>query len=194
MNKYKIIALFGPSGVGKDAIQNRIASSYEDMHKIISCTTRPKRDYEVEGQDYFFLEPIQFAQKVLDGSMLEATSFRAWMYGTPIDALDKDKINIGVFNIAGIECLLEDSRLEVVPVYVEVSPKTRLMRALSREQNPDCHEVCRRFLADEQDFAKINAGDGFDYYVIHNEEEMTLKTVNDWVLKFEECFPQDELN
>lgn len=194
MNKYKIIALFGPSGVGKDAIQNRIASSYEDMHKIISCTTRPKRDYEVEGQDYFFLEPIQFAQKVLDGSMLEATSFRAWMYGTPIDALDKDKINIGVFNIAGIECLLEDSRLEVIPVYVEVSPKTRLMRALSREQNPDCHEVCRRFLADEQDFAKINAGDGFDYYVIHNEEEMTLETVNDWVLKFEECFSQDELN
>lgn len=194
MNKYKIIALFGPSGVGKDAIQNRIASSYEDMHKIISCTTRPKRDYEIEGQDYFFLEPIQFAQKVLDGSMLEATSFRAWMYGTPIDALDKDKINIGVFNIAGIECLLEDSRLEVVPVYVEVSPKTRLMRALSREQNPDCHEVCRRFLADEKDFAKINAGDGFDYYVIHNEEEMTLETVNDWVLKFEECFPQDELN
>ena len=194
MNKYKIIALFGPSGVGKDAIQNRIASSYEDMHKIISCTTRPKRDYEIEGQDYFFLEPIQFAQKVLDGSMLEATSFRAWMYGTPIDALDKDKINIGVFNIAGIECLLEDSRLEVVPVYVEVSPKTRLMRALSREQNPDCHEVCRRFLADEKDFAKINAGDGFDYYVIHNEEEMTLETVNDWVLKFEECFLQDELN
>lgn len=194
MNKYKIIALFGPSGVGKDAIQNRIASSYEDMHKIISCTTRPKRDYEVEGQDYFFLEPIQFAQKVLDGSMLEATSFRAWMYGTPIDALDKDKINIGVFNIAGIECLLEDSRLEVIPIYVEVSPKTRLMRALSREQNPDCHEVCRRFLADEQDFAKINAGDGFDYYVIHNEEEMTLETVNDWVLKFEECFSQDELN
>ena len=194
MNKYKIIALFGPSGVGKDAIQNRIASSYEDMHKIISCTTRPKRDYEIEGQDYFFLEPIQFAQKVLDGSMLEATSFRAWMYGTPIDALDKDKINIGVFNIAGIECLLEDSRLEVVPVYVEVSPKTRLMRALSREQNPDCHEVCRRFLADEKDFAKINAGDGFDYYVIHNEEEMTLETVNDWVLKFEECFSQDELN
>lgn len=194
MNKYKIIALFGPSGVGKDAIQNRIASSYEDMHKIISCTTRPKRDYEVEGQDYFFLEPIQFAQKVLDGSMLEATSFRAWMYGTPIDTLDKDKINIGVFNIAGIECLLEDSRLEVIPIYVEVSPKTRLMRALSREQNPDCHEVCRRFLADEQDFAKINAGDGFDYYVIHNEEEMTLETVNDWVLKFEECFSQDELN
>ena len=194
MNKYKIIALFGPSGVGKDAIQNRIASSYEDMHKIISCTTRPKRDYEVEGQDYFFLEPIQFAQKVLDGSMLEATSFRAWMYGTPIDALDKDKINIGVFNIAGIECLLEDSRLEVIPVYVEVSPKTRLMRALSREQNPDCHEVCRRFLADEQDFAKINARDGIDYYVIHNEEEMTLETVSDWILKFEECFPQDELN
>lgn len=187
MNKYKIIALFGPSGVGKDAIQNRITSSYEDMHKIISCTTRPKRDYEVEGQDYFFLEPIQFAQKVLDGSMLEATSFRTWMYGTPIDALDKDKINIGVFNIAGIECLIEDPRLEVIPVYVEVSAKTRLMRALQREENPDCHEICRRFLADEQDFAKLESG-GFDYYAIRNEDPITIETIDNWAMMFSDCF------
>ena len=190
MNKYKIIALFGPSGVGKDAIQNRIASSYEDMHKIISCTTRPKRDYEIEGQDYFFLEPIQFAQKVLDGSMLEATSFRAWMYGTPIDALDKDKINIGVCNIAGIECLIEDPRREVIPVYVEVSAKTRLMRALQREENPDCHEICRRFLADEQDFAKLESG-GFDYYAIRNEDPITIETIDNWAMMFSDCFGDD---
>ena len=90
MEKYKVVALFGESGSGKDTIQNAIVSACADMNKIISCTTRPKRDYEIDGKDYFFLDNFQFAQKVLDGSMLEATSFRAWMYGTPLDSLDKD--------------------------------------------------------------------------------------------------------
>lgn len=187
MKKYKVIALFGPSGVGKDAIQNRIVSSYEYFNKIISCTTRPKRDYEIDKEDYFFLEPMEFAQKVLDGSMLEATSFRAWMYGTPIDSLKHDKINIGVFNIAGIECLVEDPRLCVVPIYVEVAPKTRLMRALQREENPDCHEVCRRFLADEQDFLNLESKD-FDYFCIDNNEPISVETLDKWASWFCDCF------
>ena len=71
-------------------------------------------------------------------------SAHGW-YGTPLDSLDKDKINIGVFNIAGIECLMEDPRLEIVPIYVEVSPKNRLMRALTREEKI---LIVMRFAAD----------------------------------------------
>ena len=189
MEKYKIIALFGPSGAGKDTIQKAIVSNYSNMNKIISCTTRPKRDYEVDGVDYFFLTPLEFAQKVLDGSMLEATSFRAWMYGTPLDGLAKDKINIGVFNITGIECMLEDSRLEVIPVYVSVSAKERMIRALEREIDPDCHEICRRFLSDEKDFARLESG-LFDYYEITNEDGITLEALNEWALMFSECFAE----
>ena len=191
MEKYKVVALFGESGSGKDTIQNAIVSACANMNKIISCTTRPKRDYEIDGKDYFFLDNFQFAQKVLDGSMLEATSFRAWMYGTPLDSLDKDKINIGVFNIAGIECLMEDPRLEIVPIYVEVSPKNRLMRALTREENPDCHEICRRFLADVQDFAKLE-NDSFDYYGINNDEPMDIEAIEGWIENIQSCFGDSE--
>ena len=84
MDKYKVIALFGKSGAGKDTIQKWIVSNIPDINGIISCTTRPKRDYEEEGKDYFFLTNEDFAEKVLDGSMLEATEFRDWFYGTPI--------------------------------------------------------------------------------------------------------------
>lgn len=174
MNKYKIIALFGESGVGKDTIQNWIVSNIPNTNKIISCTTRPQRDYEIEGYDYFFLSNVDFAQKVLDGSMLEATSFNDWFYGTPIDSLDVDKINIGVFNINGIECLLDDSRLEVLPIKILASDKERLIRCLQREDKPDCVEICRRFLSDKKDFSDVV----FEYDVFNNDGSSILDNSN----------------
>ena len=47
--KTKIIAIFGKSGAGKDALQKFLIKLYPDFNKIISFTTRPKRDNEVEG-------------------------------------------------------------------------------------------------------------------------------------------------
>lgn len=167
MKKYKVIALFGKSGAGKDTIQKWIVSNIPDINSIISCTTRPKRDYEEEGKDYFFLTNEEFAEKVLNGSMLEATEFRKWFYGTPIETLSQEKINIGVFNPAGVSCILEDSRLEVYPIYVKASDKTRLLRSLNRENNPDCEEICRRFFTDKDDFQEIK----FNYFTFINEEE-----------------------
>lgn len=154
MNKYKLIALYGPAGAGKDTILKFMVSHRASVwHEIVSCTTRPPRDYEQEGVDYFFLSNEDFAEKVLNGSMLEATSFNGWHYGTPIEALKEDAVNIGVFNIAGIECLREDPRIDLYPVEVWASDKQRLLRQLNREETPNCEEICRRFKTDKQDFA-----------------------------------------
>lgn len=152
---YKILALFGPSGAGKDTIQKWYAS-HADINEIISATTRPPREYEQDTVDYYFLTDEEFTDKVLDGSMLEVTSFRGWYYGTPIESLKEDKINIGVFNLDGLDILLRDDRVQVLPVYINASNKTRILRCLNREQAPDVHEVCRRFLKDEEDFANVN--------------------------------------
>lgn len=151
----KVIAFFGPSSSGKDTLA-KVLSNRSDINEIISCTTRPMRDYEKDGVDYYFLTTEDFTKKVLNGSMLEATSFRDWFYGTTIDALQEDKINVGVFNIEGIKILLEDERIQILPVYVNASNKTRLLRCLNREQAPDVHEICRRFLKDEEDFEPSN--------------------------------------
>ena len=166
--KIKILALFGKSASGKDSIQKWITTNYPQLtNKIVSCTTRPPRSGEQDGVDYFFLSDEEFAKKVLDGSMLEATSFREWFYGTALDQLNPDKINVGVFNITGVECILDDPRLDVVPVWVYASDKTRLRRSLDREDNPDCKEICRRFLADEKDFEEM---DDFDFFGWVNED------------------------
>ena len=152
--KYKILALCGESGVGKDYILNHLCSypDFKDkVHKIVSCTTRPPREGEVDGEDYHFLTVDDFAEKVLNMEMLEATLFNNWGYGTSISSLDKDKINIGVFNAEGINNLTEDNRIDLWPIRIWVSPKQRLINCLNREENPDCNEICRRFLADAQE-------------------------------------------
>ena len=162
-NKIKVIALFGPSASGKDTLLKEVINN-ADVHEVISCTTRPPRDYEKDGVNYHFLSNEKFAEKVLDGSMLEATSFRGWFYGTPLESLDKDKINIAVFNIQGIECLLKDNRIDLYPIYIACEDKLRLLRSLEREKNPDCEEICRRFLTDAKDFESID----FEYYTYYN--------------------------
>lgn len=192
--KIKIVALFGKSASGKDTIQKWIVSNFPKVNGIISCTTRPPREGEINGKDYFFLSDDGFAKKVLDGSMLEATSFREWFYGTSIDQLDPNKINVGVFNTIGIECLLKDSRLDVIPVWVWADNKTRLLRSLNRETNPDCNEICRRFFTDEQDFTDID----FEYFVwmnnedIHQEEDYKRNRWYQALEQFEESL--DKLN
>ena len=166
-SKIKIIALFGKAGAGKDTIQQWIISRH-NLHGIVSCTTRPPRDYEENGVDYHFLSNEDFTRKVLNGTMLEATEFRGWFYGTPLDSLSLDKINVGVFNIAGIDALLEDTRLEVYPVIVYAPDKTRLIRQLMREESPDCEEICRRFQTDNKDFLQC---DFAPFFVWENYEE-----------------------
>jgi guanylate kinase len=165
--KYQIVALIGKSGAGKDAIQSATCKAHPNVfNKIISCTTRPIRENEQDGIHYSFVSLEDFTRKMLSGDMIEATEFRGWFYGTLISSLAPDKINIGVFNPTGVEALLEDSRLEVMVIYVDVDDKTRLMRCLNREDNPNCHEICRRFLTDDEDFATID----FGYTVVDNPD------------------------
>ena len=70
-----------------------------------------------------------------------------------------------MFNPQGVECLLEDSRLDIYPIHIYAKDKTRLIRSLEREEEPDCYEICRRFQTDAADFCDID----FDYQVIFNE-------------------------
>ena len=153
-NKYTIIAIMGKAGSGKDTLCRALLEEPEffNARPIISCTTRPIRDNEKDGVDYHFLTNDEFTNQVLSGEMLEATVFNTWCYGTSINNLDKDYINIGVFNPEGVGLLRDNTNINLAVIYIEANDKTRLLRQLNREKNPNCHEIIRRFSADEHDF------------------------------------------
>ena len=166
-NIYNIMAIIGPSGCGKDKLLKTLLNEYpEKFHKIINHTTRPKREYETDGVDYHFISAQEFAEKVLNFDMLEATSFNDWFYGTAASSLSTEKTNIGIFNPDAILALLE-SNVNVVIFRLDATDKTRLLRQLNREENPDVNEIIRRFQADKLDFDGIE--EEFPHLTLVNE-------------------------
>lgn len=156
MNKYRILAICGKAGSGKSAI---LKNAPDNFHKIVSCTTRPPREGEVDGKDYHFLSKNEFIEGLLNDEFFEDTTFRGWYYGTRYKDLSTTKVNIGIFNFKGIVNLLADSRndnIDVDIIYIDVDDKERLMRQLNRENIPDVHEIIRRFGADEEDFKNLD--------------------------------------
>ena len=174
---YKIVAFVGEAGCGKDTLANAIAQLNNNFKSIISCTTRPPREGEENGKNYYFISEAEFNDKILNEEMLEYTEFNDWYYGTSVDSLDKNKINVGVFNPEGIRNLLKNDNVDVIIFRLAVSAKTRLLRQLNRELKPDVDEIVRRYFADSIDFCDL----GFDYIELENEclpdKERALKIV-----------------
>lgn len=100
--RYKILIICGPSQTGKTTLMNNLIKHYPDKYKYAcACTTRPKRDYEVAGKDYYFIEVSDY--ELIKKDMIFKTEFAGNFYGTLIDELNPYRINIAVVNSEGID-------------------------------------------------------------------------------------------
>ena len=177
---YKIIALIGESGTGKDSLMKTILSERPDFHEIVACTTRPKREGEINGVNYFFYTPEKFGDMVLHDEMLECTVFNDWFYGTSYDSLRSDCINIGVFNPTAVEALVARPDVDIEIIRVCAESKTRLLRQLNREVSPDVDEIVRRYGADKIDFDGVEHD--FECYTVWNGDGANLMDITDTIL------------
>lgn len=150
---YKVLAICGEAGSGKDTILQKLLKIKPDFKEIISCTTRPMRQNELNGVNYYYLSETEFKEKISSNEMLEYTVFNNWYYGTSLTQLDENKVNVGVFNPAGISELIDNPNIDLKIVRVMADKKTRLLRQLHREKNPNVDEIVRRYGTDKNDFA-----------------------------------------
>lgn len=154
MNDYKFIAIIGKSGSGKNTLQNILVEHYGG-NAVKKSTTRPRRQNEsLDSNDFLTIE--EFTQKMLHNNFIEATTFNNWFYGTDINNLSIEKPNFGIVDPTGLDIILQDNRLQVLTIYIDVSDKNLLLRQLLREDNPNCDEIVRRFQADKKDFNNFN--------------------------------------
>ena len=161
----KIFCICGKSSSGKDTVYKRLLADNElGLNQLVTYTTRPIREGEVNGREYFFIDEAEALRLHEEGRIVESraynTVFGIWKYMT-VDDGDMDLANKSYVVIGTLESYVQIrnyfGKENVVPVMIEVDDGERLERALKRERlqpNPKYDEMCRRFLADSADFSK----------------------------------------
>jgi guanylate kinase len=102
-----LVIVSGPSGVGKDTVIEalRTRPAADEYHYVVTCTTRPRRPYEIDGVHYHFLEPEAFRALRDSGGLLEANEVHGNWYGTPrqqvADALEAGRHAILKIDVQG---------------------------------------------------------------------------------------------
>ena len=163
-----IFAIMGESGCGKDWLAKELAAARPDLfHYIVSTTSRPIREGEVNGVDYHYINRLEFIAAEDEDEFLESTCFNGWYYGTRKKDLREDKINIGVFNPTGVRTLQKRKDITLVTYRLTCSSKQRLLRQLNREEHPNVDEIVRRYSTDNFDFANLN---DIEYISLPNEK------------------------
>ena len=163
----KIFFVLGKSCSGKDTIFKKLKEDKQlNLNTVTGYTTRPMREGEINGVEYFFVNNEELEALKNQGKVIECrdynTVYGVWSYFT----VDDGQINLEKGNYLYIGTLESYEQMVryygkevVVPIYVEVETGERLTRAVNRErqqENPKYTELCRRFLADEEDFCEEN--------------------------------------
>lgn len=159
----KIYYVMGKSAAGKNTVYDALCAECKDIKQLIGYTTRPKRDDELDGRDYHFVSSEMIDSYKNRGKLVESRTYHTihgdWIYAT----IDDESVDLSRYDYIGIGTLESYVQLKeyysqenVYPIYIEIDDGLRLERAIKRERRqkePRYKELCRRFLADEEDFA-----------------------------------------
>lgn len=162
----KIYYMMGKSSSGKDTLFREILEEMPQLKTVTLYTTRPMREGEQDGVEYFFVAEDTLQSYEKQGKVIEQRAYETvhgiWRYATVDDGQEdlkhEDYLMIGTLeSYEKMRSYYGEER--IVPIYIEVEDGERLMRALKRErqqETPRYAEMCRRFLADTQDFSEQN--------------------------------------
>lgn len=191
----KIFYIIGKSSTGKDTIYKKLLDKYPDeLKQVVMYTTRPIREGETDGVTYNFVTEDYYEQAYKQGLIIESRAYDTvhgiWRYFTVNDG--KTDLNKGNYLISGVlESYVSTRKYfgkdAVIPIYIEVEDGERLTRALKREKKPGNRkfaEMCRRFLADTEDFSeeKLKAA-GIEIRFENKDLFKCMSEIEDYILK-----------
>lgn len=162
----KIYYIMGKSSSGKDTLYRGLKEQFPEFRTVTPYTTRPVRDGEENGIEYFFVPKEKLDEFGAAGKLIELRTYHTvcgdWHYAT----VDDGQIELSEADYLVIGTLESYKKVReyygeknVVPLYIEVEDAERLTRAIARERqqaSPRYDELCRRFLADKEDFSEEN--------------------------------------
>lgn len=162
----KIYYMMGKSASGKDTLFKKVREALPFLETLTLYTTRPIREGERNGVEYFFVTDEELDAYARQGKVVEQrlyhTACGPWRYAT----VDDGQIDLAASDYLVIGTLESYEKMRdfygadrLIPLYIQVEDGERLSRALLREraqEEPKYEEMCRRFLADARDFSEEN--------------------------------------
>lgn len=178
MNKGKLIVVSGPSGVGKDTVVSEYLKLHPEDVLSVSMTSRPKRDYEIDGVHYYFRTKEGFEEEVKNGNLLEYAIYNGNYYGTPKSEVIKrleDGINvILVIEVQGARNIKNMLGDDVLLIFV-LPPSLDALKERLINRGTDSIEVINERLAIAE--KEIEENTFYDYKIINDDLDKAVKSL-----------------
>ncbi len=186
-SKVPIFVISGPSGSGKTTLAEILITSKKLKNKLIrsvSVTTRPKRQEEKRGKDYFFVSQGRFKHLVRVKKILEWTRYLGYYYGTPKSLVDKYLAR----NLSPVLCLDVKGALRIKKIYplnavtiFILPPKVQDLRLrIEKRSRLKPGEIRKRL---EIARKEISLRKLYDYTIVNRDLKQASKCLRDIVLK-----------
>lgn len=173
--KTKLIVFSAPSGAGKSSlIKNIIEKSTGDIELSISATTRPPRDGEEHGRDYFFISDEEFNELRRSDSFIEHANVHGYQYGTLKSFVD-EKIQNGISIILDIDVqgfnIIRNAIEHNLSIFI-IPPSIKELRKRLTSRGLDSSDVIEKRLSIAK--TELKYAEQYDYIVLNDLFENTL--------------------
>lgn len=183
-----MIILIGASSSGKSTIEQEV-DKRGIFNKLTSHTTRPMRDGEIEGVDYYFANKERFSEMEYNNEFIEErvylTKYGYWEYGLSKKEVEDNLNGIAVLDLDGARELEKYIKIyhpdrNVMKIFIDCSSKIRLLRSLNRDDCDDnkCAEICRRYLDDDM---WIKEAKGYCNFILRNETKEDFEKIIEFI-------------
>ncbi len=167
-----ILILSGPSGAGKSTIIQRAEPHIGDFYFSISTTTRPPREGEVHGVDYYFTDRESFEREIAAGEFLEYAQVHGNYYGTSLkpvrEALAEGKLVIFDIDVQGHRLARNRMGDRITSAFITPPTLAELERRLLSRSTDDPATVQRRL---ENAREEIRALEEYDFLIVNDDLE-----------------------
>ncbi len=174
--KGSILVISGPSGSGKSSLMHEMIKRIDNTYFSISTTTRKKRDNEVEGKDYFFIEKEQFKEDIENGNFLEWAHVHDHYYGTSLNTILKElnngKLVIFDIDVQGHKIAKEKFGNIITSIFL-TTPNRQILRKRLMQRGTDTQESIERRLNNA--ILEMTRVKEYDYLLINGDFQKTLE-------------------
>lgn len=176
-----LIIVSAPSGCGKSTLLHRLMEKREKLRFSVSATTRPPREGEVDGKDYFFVDHPTFERMIAEDAFLEHAEYVGNRYGTPRAAVE-ELLDAGydVYLDIDVQGAMQIKRIrpETLTIFVTPPSLPELENRL-RSRGTDSDEVIRSRL--EAAERELILKDHYDYVVVNDEVDRAAGEISDLI-------------